>query len=100
MNITSLHTHILEASAAPAHFLYYIKFCNHIYFNKGTEGWHVDGNTVEVPHMFTIIHCISANKHGPTLLAPLREIVELFTPEERYLQFSKMSIIIKRLAAF
>ena len=57
---------------------------NHIYSNKGTEGWHVDGNTVEVPHMFTIIHCISANKHGPTLLAPLREIVELFTPEERY----------------
>ena len=50
----------------------------------GTEGWHVDGNTVDLPHTFTIIHCIAANKHGPTLLVPLREIVESFTPEERY----------------
>ena len=46
-------------------------------------GWHVDGNTVDLPHTFTIIHCIAANKHGPTLLVPLREIVALLTPEER-----------------
>ena len=50
---------------------------------QGTEGWHVDGNTVDLPHTFTIIHCISANKNGPTLLVPLREIVESLTPEER-----------------
>ena len=50
---------------------------------QGTEGWHVDGNTVEVPHTFTIIHCISANKNGPTLLVPLREITQLFTEDER-----------------
>ena len=53
---------------------------------QGTEGWHVDGNTVDVPHTFTIIHCIAANKNGPTLLVPLREITEMFTPEERYVQ--------------
>jgi hypothetical protein len=46
-------------------------------------GWHVDGNTVDLPHTFTIIHCIAANKHGPTLLVPLREIVASLTPEER-----------------
>lgn len=43
---------------------------------QGTEGWHVDGNTVEFPHAFTVIHCIEANKNGPTLLVPLREIVQ------------------------
>ena len=53
---------------------------------QGTEGWHVDGNTVDMPHTFTIIHCIAANKNGPTLLVPLREITEMFTPEERYVQ--------------
>ena len=52
---------------------------------QGTEGWHVDGNTAELPHSFTIIHCIEANKNGPTLLVPLREIVERFNPEERAL---------------
>ena len=51
--------------------------------NQGTEGWHVDGNTVEVPHYFTIIHRISANRNGPTLLVPLREIVEMLSDEER-----------------
>ena len=51
---------------------------------QGTEGWHVDGNTVDVPHYFTIIHCISANRNGPTLLVPLREVVEMLTVEERY----------------
>jgi hypothetical protein len=51
---------------------------------QGTEGWHVDGNTVEVPHEFTIIRCISANRNGPTLLVPLREVVEMLTAEERY----------------
>ena len=50
---------------------------------QGIEGWHVDGNTVELPHSFTIIHCVSANRHGPTLLAPLREIVETLSSEER-----------------
>ena len=50
---------------------------------QGTEGWHVDGNTVELPHTFTIIHCIAANKNGPTLLVPLKEIVERLSPEER-----------------
>ena len=50
---------------------------------QGTEGWHVDGNTVELPHTFTIIHCISANKNGPTLLVPLREIVQSLSEEER-----------------
>ena len=50
---------------------------------QGTEGWHVDGNTVENPHFFTIIHCLSANRNGPTLLVPLREIVEMFSAEER-----------------
>ena len=53
---------------------------------QGTEGWHVDGNTVDVPHYFTIIHCISANRNGPTLLVPLREVVEMFTVEERYVK--------------
>ena len=51
---------------------------------QGTEGWHVDGNTVENPHFFTIIHCVSANSNGPTLLVPLREIVEMFSIEERW----------------
>ena len=50
---------------------------------QGTEGWHVDGNTVELPHTFTIIHCIAANSNGPTLLVPLREIVERLSSEER-----------------
>ena len=50
---------------------------------QGTEGWHVDGNTVDLPHTFTVIHCISANKNGPTLMVPLRELVEMLTPEER-----------------
>ena len=51
---------------------------------QGTEGWHVDGNTVENPHFFTIIHCVSANRNGPTLLVPLREIIEMFSVEERW----------------
>lgn len=38
----------------------------------------------DLPHTFTIIHCMAANKNGPTLLVPLREITELFTDEERY----------------
>ena len=61
----------------------------------GTEGWHVDGNTVDLPHTFTIIHCIAANKHGPTLLVPLREIVESFTPEERYVSVKCLCVLYK-----
>ncbi|WAR25213.1 hypothetical protein MAR_010917, partial [Mya arenaria] len=49
----------------------------------GVEGWHVDGNVAEAPHLFTIIYCISNNKNGPTLVIPLREIVEMLNNEER-----------------
>ena len=58
---------------------------------QGTEGWHVDGNTVENPHFFTIIHCLSANRNGPTLLVPLREIIEMLSFEERYKAFREKS---------
>ncbi|OWF45165.1 uncharacterized protein LOC110457383 [Mizuhopecten yessoensis] len=50
---------------------------------QGTEGWHVDGNIVSVPHKFTIIYCVSASKNGPTLLVPLKQIVDMLSPEER-----------------
>ena len=50
---------------------------------NGIEGWHVDGNTVDVPHLFTFIYCIKPNRNGPTLVVPLREIVESFSKEER-----------------
>lgn len=49
----------------------------------GIEGWHVDGNTVEMPHMFTLIYCISASRNGPTLVVPLKEIVDMLSGDER-----------------
>lgn len=51
----------------------------------GTEGWHVDGNVVEGPHLVTILHCINASKHGPTLFVPLKEVVDLLSQTERRL---------------
>ena len=50
---------------------------------NGIEGWHCDGNTVEVPHTFTFIYCVQPNKNGPTLVVPLREIVEMLSDEEK-----------------
>ena len=50
---------------------------------NGVEGWHVDGNTIDTPHMFTFIYCLRPNRNGPTLVAPLREIVESLSQEER-----------------
>ncbi|XP_033727523.1 uncharacterized protein LOC117316851 [Pecten maximus] len=50
---------------------------------QGTEGWHVDGNIVTIPHEFTIIYCVSASKNGPTLVVPLKQIVDMLDPEER-----------------
>lgn len=41
----------------------------------GTEGWHVDGNVVDVPHAMTFIHAISAVPEGDTFFVPLREVV-------------------------
>lgn len=49
----------------------------------GVEGWHVDGNVAETPHMFTIIYCISNNKNGPTLVVPLKEVVDMLSNEEK-----------------
>ncbi|XP_053400825.1 uncharacterized protein LOC123558892 [Mercenaria mercenaria] len=49
----------------------------------GIEGWHVDGNVAESPHMFTLIYCISNNKNGPTLVVPLKEVVDMLTDIER-----------------
>lgn len=49
----------------------------------GIEGWHVDGNVAETPHMFTLIYCISNNKNGPTLVVPLKEIVDMLKDGER-----------------
>ena len=45
----------------------------------GIEGWHVDGNIIDNPHMFTILYSLSANKIGATLMAPLREIVDMLS---------------------
>ncbi|OWF54716.1 uncharacterized protein LOC110441476 [Mizuhopecten yessoensis] len=50
---------------------------------QGVEAWHVDGNSVPAPHQFTLIYCVSATRNGPTLIVPLKEIVDMFTPEER-----------------
>lgn len=50
---------------------------------QGTEGWHIDGNSVPAPHQFTLICCVSASSNGPTLIVPLKEIVDLLAPEER-----------------
>ncbi|KAH3777569.1 hypothetical protein DPMN_179016 [Dreissena polymorpha] len=50
---------------------------------QGTEGWHVDGNVVEKPHMFTLIYCKSSNKNGPTLIVPLKEIFDMLSNDER-----------------
>ncbi|XP_060082270.1 uncharacterized protein LOC132561589 [Ylistrum balloti] len=50
---------------------------------QGTEGWHVDGNIVAIPHQFTIIYCVSASNHGPTLVVPLKQIVDMLSPEEK-----------------
>ncbi|XP_069106500.1 (S)-phenoxypropionate/alpha-ketoglutarate-dioxygenase-like [Argopecten irradians] len=50
---------------------------------QGTEGWHVDGNIVAIPHDFTVIYCVNASKNGPTLVAPLKQIVDMFNTEER-----------------
>lgn len=49
----------------------------------GIEGWHVDGNVAETPHLFTLIYCISNNKNGPTLVVPLKEVVDMLSDEER-----------------
>ena len=49
----------------------------------GVEGWHVDGNVAQAPHMFTLIYCVSNNKNGPTLVVPLREIVNNLSDESR-----------------
>jgi alpha-ketoglutarate-dependent taurine dioxygenase len=49
----------------------------------GIEGWHVDGNTKEIPHLFTLIYCVHANTNGPTLIVPLKEIVDMLTKKER-----------------
>eukprot|EP00928_Gymnodinium_smaydae_P065183 TRINITY_DN48361_c0_g1_i1.p1 TRINITY_DN48361_c0_g1~~TRINITY_DN48361_c0_g1_i1.p1 ORF type:complete len:534 (+),score=59.24 TRINITY_DN48361_c0_g1_i1:51-1604(+) len=43
--------------------------------SAGTEGWHVDGNVVRVPHAITFIHAISAIPDGDTMFVPLREVV-------------------------
>eukprot|EP00933_Yihiella_yeosuensis_P052852 TRINITY_DN50986_c0_g1_i1.p1 TRINITY_DN50986_c0_g1~~TRINITY_DN50986_c0_g1_i1.p1 ORF type:complete len:580 (+),score=85.28 TRINITY_DN50986_c0_g1_i1:41-1741(+) len=42
----------------------------------GTEGWHVDGNVVDVPHAITFIHAASAIPGGDTYFVPLREVVK------------------------
>lgn len=49
----------------------------------GIEGWHVDGNILEVPHLFTLIYCVSANSNGPTMIVPLKEIVDMLSLKDR-----------------
>jgi len=49
----------------------------------GIEGWHMDGSITAIPHAFTLIYCVSSSKNGPTLIVPLREIIDLLTEEER-----------------
>ncbi|CAC5399541.1 unnamed protein product [Mytilus coruscus] len=49
----------------------------------GIEGWHVDGNIFEMPHLFTLIYCVHANSNGPTLIVPLKEIVDMLSTAER-----------------
>lgn len=45
--------------------------------SAGTEGWHVDGNVVRLPHAVTLIHAISVIPDGDTIFVPLQEVVHL-----------------------
>eukprot|EP00518_Triparma_eleuthera_P020977 CAMPEP_0197560342 /NCGR_PEP_ID=MMETSP1320-20131121/22966_1 /TAXON_ID=91990 /ORGANISM="Bolidomonas sp., Strain RCC2347" /LENGTH=496 /DNA_ID=CAMNT_0043121881 /DNA_START=61 /DNA_END=1551 /DNA_ORIENTATION=- len=43
----------------------------------GIEGFHSDGNVVEVPHAATLLYCERTIPGGDTLLAPLKEVYDL-----------------------
>ncbi|KAK3092843.1 hypothetical protein FSP39_007816 [Pinctada imbricata] len=50
---------------------------------NGVEGWHSDGNTIDTPHLFTLLYCKKASRLGPTLIVPLKEISDALSEDER-----------------
>ena len=49
----------------------------------GTEGYHIDGNVVPIPHGVTLIHSKSAVEGGDTFFVPLRELTQQLRKDEQ-----------------
>lgn len=51
--------------------------------NVGRTGWHIDGSFQEAPFAYALYHMVSVPSYGPTVFAPLTEIVEELPKEQR-----------------
>ncbi|KAK7070022.1 hypothetical protein SK128_007847 [Halocaridina rubra] len=51
--------------------------------NVGRTGWHIDGSFQEAPFSYALYHMVGVPSYGPTVFAPLNEIVEELPREKR-----------------
>ncbi|XP_064115468.1 alpha-ketoglutarate-dependent sulfate ester dioxygenase-like isoform X2 [Macrobrachium nipponense] len=51
--------------------------------NVGRTGWHIDGSFQEAPFGYAVYHMVNVPTYGPTVFAPLTDIVEGLPREQR-----------------
>ncbi|XP_047487471.1 alpha-ketoglutarate-dependent sulfate ester dioxygenase-like isoform X2 [Penaeus chinensis] len=51
--------------------------------NVGRTGWHIDGSFQEAPFAYALYHMVSVPSNGPTVFAPLTDIIEELPREQR-----------------
>lgn len=63
--------------------------------NVGRTGWHIDGSFQEAPFAYALYHMVSVPSNGPTVFAPLTDIIEEL-PREQRIRWERLYMISDR----